>query len=272
MTTDILERVPASSGELIAYGPEPDHVGELRLPAGTGPHPVFIGLHGGFWRARYDRIHFGHACEALTARGFATWNVEFRRMGDGGGWPATFLDVGAAADALRDLAARYPLDLGRVYAIGHSAGGHLALWLAGRGRIPRTSELWRDDPLPLAGAVALAGAVDLRRTWELALSDNATGLLMGGAPADVPVRYAAGSPAELLPLGVPQALISGDRDTVVPIEVSRRYVMAAQAAGDDARLVALPGVDHFAVIDPESDAWPAVLDAILALAWNPQRT
>ena len=263
---DILEREPPDVGMRIAYGAEPRQFGDLRLPVGGGPHPVVIGIHGGYWRARYDLTHYGHVCAALTAAGIATWNIEYRRIGDSGGaWPGTFNDVAAATDFLRVLAPRYDLDLGRVVVVGHSAGGHLACWLAGRRSINVESPLYTADPLPLAGAVSLAGAVDLRRTWALGLSDNATGLLMGGSPADYPERYAAGSPYDLLPLGVRQFLLHGTADTTLPLEVSERYVRRASAKGDSATLLTLPDVGHFELIDPLAHAWPTVLSMTTAL-------
>jgi acetyl esterase/lipase len=266
MSDDILEREVSPADARIAYGAEPRQFGDLRLPAGGGSHPVVIGIHGGYWRERYDLVHFGHACVALTEAGFATWNIEYRRTeGGGGGWPTTFQDVGAAADYLRVIAPDFDLDLNSVVTVGHSAGGHLALWLAGRHTIAPTSPIYTDKPLPLAAAVALAGAVDLRRTWSLGLSDNATGLLMGGSPAEYPERYAAGSPYDLLPLGIRQFLIHGTADSDLPLEVSERYEQRAVARGDAATLLTLPDVGHFELIDPTSHIWPTVLSAITGL-------
>lgn len=263
---DILERAPPDAGMRIAYGAEPQQFGDLRLPAGAGPHPVVIAIHGGYWRARYDLTYFGHVCVALTAAGIATWNIEYRRIGDpGGAWPGTFTDVAAATDHLWTLAPQYDLDLDRVVVVGHSAGGHLACWLAGRHRILSESPLYSSDPLPLAGVVSLAGVVDLRRAFALGLSENATGLLMGGSPADYPDRYIAGSPYDLLPLGVRQFLLHGTADTNVPLELSERYVRRASAKGDPVTLLTLPDVGHFELADPLSHAWPTVLSMTTAL-------
>lgn len=263
---DILERSPPSGAHRIAYGSEPHQFGDLRIPIGDGPHPVVIGIHGGYWRAKYDLTYFGHACVALTNAGFATWNIEYRRTGEpGGGWPGTFQDAGAAADFLRDLAPTYNLSLGSVLAVGHSAGGHLALWLAGRHHIPDDSELYIPGPLPLHGAVALAGVVDLRRAWTLGLSENATGLLMGGSPDEFLERYTVGSPYDLLPLGIRQFLIHGTVDDSVPLELSERYVRRATAKGDLATLLTLPDIGHFELVDPNSSVWSTVVSVVTAL-------
>lgn len=263
---DILTRPPPPTDLRVPYGPDPNDFGDLRLPPGPGPHPVLIAVHGGYYRARYGLGYMGHLCADLTARGWATWNVEYRRLGQpGGGWPGTFLDVAAAADHLRALAGQHPLDLARAAAIGHSAGGHLALWLAARHRVPSASPLHAAAPLPIATAVSLAGVVDLRRAAELRLSDAVVHDLLGGTPTNVPDRYAAVSPYDLLPLGpaVRQVLIHGTADTAVPHELSERHAARARALGDDAHLVTLPGVDHFAVVDPRSDAWETVVHSLV---------
>lgn len=271
--TDLLDRLareaPAPVAR-VAYGQEPQQFGDLRLPQAASAHalyPVVIAIHGGYWRARYDLGYFGAVCGALAAAGLASWNIEYRRIGDpGGGWPGTFEDVAAATDALRSLAARYPLDLSRVVALGHSAGGQLALWLAARLRLPRASSLWQVNPLPLRGVVSLAGVTDLRRAWELRLSEGITSELLGGDPDQVPERYASGSPFDLAPLGAPHSLIHGTRDTDVPFELSQRYVERARTLGDDARLVPLEGLGHFEAVTPSTAAWRLVQGEILRLA------
>jgi len=238
---------------------------------GVGPHPVVMVIHGGFWRAQYSLEHIGHLCAALTAAGFATWNLEYRRLGDpGGGWPNTLLDVGRGADYLREVTAQYPLDLTRVLAVGHSAGGHLALWLAARHRLAADNELYPDHPLPLQGAISLAGVSDLISAWLLRLGNGAVGELLDGTPDTVPARYAAASPAELVPLGVPQVLIHGVRDRNVPFSMSQNYVARARAAGDHAILIPLAGMGHFEPIDPRSidprsGAWPMLLEGVRQL-------
>lgn len=248
-----------------AYGPAPSQYGELWLPLGPGPHPLIIAIHGGYWKAIYDLGYMGHLCAALAADGYACWNIEYRRVGEaGGGWPGTFLDVAAAADHARSLATTAPLDLNRVVTLGHSAGGHLALWLAARARLPAASPLCTPDPLPLRAAVALAGVVDLHLAdrWRLSDDGEATRRLMGGSPAQHPARYAAGSPAALLPLGLPQILIHGRADRMVPVRISRRYAAAAFRAGDPVQFFDLPDTDHFAIVDPASAQWDIVLAAL----------
>lgn len=262
MSEGILD-LPAPPGRHIPYGPAPSQFGELRLPSGPGSHPVVILLHGGYWRERYDLAYMRHAAQALTAAGFATWNVEYRRLGElGGGWSGTFLDVAAAADALRRLAPAHGLDLSRVVALGHSAGGQLALWLAGRSHISAGSPLRSPDPLPLRGVVALAPVCDLARAWEMDLSDGAVASLLGGSPAEYPDRYAATSPLELLPLGVSQTLIHGAEDEDVPPELSERYTAAAKAPNDDVDLITLPATGHFEPVDPRSPQWNTVLQTL----------
>src|SRR5262249_44049326 len=198
----------------IAYGADAQQFGELRRPVGTGTYPVVGVVHGGFWQSPYDLGLMVPVFEGLTKEGLATGDVEYRRVGDpGGGWPGTFLDVGAAVDHLRTLAPQHGLDVRRTVTLGHSAGGQLALWLAGR-RWIRDGELSRPKPLKVRGAVSLAGVVDLRRAYDLGF--EAVGRLMGGSPVDFPARYAAGCPAALLPLGGPPVLVHGTADPIVP--------------------------------------------------------
>jgi acetyl esterase/lipase len=251
------------------YGNEPHQFGDLYVPNEHSHHPTVILIHGGYWRARYGLDLMDRLAEDLVKRGYAAWNIEYRRVGNtGGGWPGTLLDVALATDYLRKLEAFYNLDLQRVVPIGHSAGGHLAFWLAARPRIPifarnellASSQLRGENeetplPLAIAGAISLAGVVDLEMAWQLHLSNDAVVELMGGSLTNVPERYAVASPAAMLPLGVPQVLIHGTSDDNVPIQLSITYTNTARVLNDQVTYIELEGVDHFDVIDPYSNAW-----------------
>lgn len=266
MSREILDLPPPQADIRLPYGSLPQQFGDLRLPATPPPHPLAITIHGGFWRARYDLAYFGHLAAALAGEGIATWNIEYRRIGEeGGAWPGTFLDVAAAADYARVLSPLYDLDLDRVIGVGHSAGGHLALWLAARPRIAAGSTVWSSDPLPLRGALSLGGVVDLQAAWDLGLSERVVGELLGGGPAVVPDRYAASSPAALLPLGVPHTLIHGTEDESVPYQIGAHYAARAREAGDQVELITLQGTGHFEPVDPRSTVWPVVPRAARAL-------
>jgi len=247
----------ANSPLRLAYGTDALQFGELYLPESEGPHPVVILIHGGYWRARYGLDLMDGLAEDLARRGFAAWNIEYRRVGNpGGGWPGTFQDIAQATDYLNELALTHNLDLKRVVPIGHSAGGHLALWLAARAHIPAASPISpRTEPLALTGAISLAGVLDLNLAYDLHLSNDAVVELLGTTPNDAPERYAAASPASLLPLGIPQVLIHGTADDNVPIQVSQRYAAAAHAAGDTLAYFEPEGVDHFDVIDAKTEVW-----------------
>ena len=245
----------------LAYDTGEWQFGELSLPETAGPHPVAILIHGGYWRARYGLDLMYELATDLAARGIASWNIEYRRVGNpGGGWPGTFLDVARATDYLSEIAPTYALDLSRVVPIGHSAGGHLALWLAARPRIPATSPIHpRTPPLTLTGAISLAGVLDLALAYELHLSNDAVVELLAGGPDEVPAHYQTASPAALLPLGLPQVLIHGTADEHVPIQVSQTYADTAQAAGDTIRYFEMEGVDHFDVINPTTEVWELIV-------------
>jgi acetyl esterase/lipase len=256
---------PAAGVVRLAYGLNRHQFGDLRLPSPQADalYPVVIGVHGGYYRARYGLSYFGHVMAALTEAGFATWNIEYRRLGyRGGGWPGTFQDVGTAADYLRTLAANYPLDLRRVLTVGHSAGGQLAAWLAARSRLAADNPLYMAQPIPVASVVSLAGVLDLRRAYLLRLSNGIVRRLLGGTPEQYPERYAAASPMDLLPLGVPQILIHGTEDSSVPYDFSASYQEAARAKGDNAQLITQQGAGHFEMVDPRSNEWRDVLHAV----------
>ena len=233
------------------YGDKRSQLGELYLPSGSDspPFPVAVVLHGGFWKAQYSRKLMRPLCHDLAARGWAAWNLEYRRLGrlSGGGWPTTFDDLGAGIDHLRVLQA--PLDLSRVVTIGHSAGGHLAALAATR---PGPS-------VSVTAVVAQAGVLDLERAWEWQLSSGVVRRLLGGTPEQQPDRYAAASPAERLPLGVPALLTHGGRDDIVPPAMSEEFHRRAGAGCD---LVVVPEEGHFGHLDPANPLWKAVVEWI----------
>jgi acetyl esterase/lipase len=249
----------------IPYGEDPLQFGYLRLPDGPGPHPVVVMIHGGCWLAQYGVEHVGRLAEALTRDGIATWSIEYRRVGDsGGGWPGTFLDVADGADHLEKIAREYSLDLSRVIAMGHSAGGHLALWLAARSRLPVGSTLFSESPLPLIGVVPLAAVPELESAHENRVCGHVVDKLMGGSPASLGNRYDQAVPARLLPLGVPQILINGAHDRAW-FEYGEAYAKKAKAAGDEVRFIVAPEAGHFELILPTTTTWPIVRKAVLSL-------
>jgi len=242
-----------------AYGPDPSQFGELTRPAGASRGTVVV-VHGGFWRARYD-LDLGRPLAAdLAARGWTAWNLEYRRVGDGGGWPTTFDDVAAGIDHLAAL----DVDTAAVVAVGHSAGGHLATWAAGRRQLP--------DGVPgagprvhLAGVVAQAGVVDLATAARQGAGGGAVLDLLGGGPDDLPERYRLADPIQSVPIAAPVLAVHARGDANVPFAQSTAYVAAAVRAGGRAVLREVDG-DHFTVIDPASAAWQVVVDALPALA------
>ncbi|HJR62744.1 MAG TPA: alpha/beta hydrolase [Gemmatimonadaceae bacterium] len=271
MTPMDLQAIPSSAPDLrVAYGEDSSQYGELRLPSGPGPHPVVVLVHGGCFKAAYatarDLAPMG---DALEANGIATWNIEYRRLGQpGGGWPGTYLDVGHAVDHLRTLARAHTLDLGRVVIVGHSAGGHLAMWAAARSRLPAESPLYMSDPLPVRGVIDLAGPVDMTANipgYQGLCRDSVITSLLGGTPATVPERYAHTSAIKLLPLGIPQVLIMGEHEDFVPRPLAEAYVRAAAQAGDSVRMIVIPGAGHFEIASPRASTWPQVESAIRSL-------
>jgi acetyl esterase/lipase len=235
---DILTDPPPPPADMrLAYGEQPLQFGDLRLPRGDGPFPLAVVLHGGYWQATYNLIHTGHMCVALAEAGIATWNVEYRRLGDvGGGWPATGDDVARATEFIGEL----PVDAGSVVLVGHSAGGQLALWVTRRAGFP---------------VVALAPVSDVRDSVERTGPDGAPARFVGES------HFEELSPLELLPLGARQIVIHGTADESVPYAMSERYVEAARG---EAELVTLEGAGHFELIDPQAREWPQVLAAIEA--------
>ncbi len=240
----------------IAYGTRPSAFGELYTPARAEHAGAVVIMHGGFWRARYG-LDLGRPLAAdLAARGYTCWNIEYRRVGNGGGWPATLEDVGAALDHLD----RLDVDTSRVVAVGHSAGGHLATWAAGRaalhagapGSAPRVA---------VSGVVAQAGVLDLTVAVRQRLGSGAVVEFLGGTPERVPDRYRIADPLAAVPLPAPVLCAHARADEIVPISQSEAYVAAVRAAGGAAALREVPG-DHYTLIDPAHSSWELVRDAL----------
>ena len=271
---DVLSRPAPPPDRTVRYGADADNVIDILLPReGAGARPLVVVVHGGFWRAEFDRTHTGPQASALAAEGYVVAVPEYRRVGQpGGGWPGTLDDTASWSDRVVDLVTTElgaeAVDPDRVVLVGHSAGGHLALWAAGRHRLPASSRWHLAKPLPVRGVVSLAGVCDLHLAAELGLGNRATPGLLGGDPRDVPDRYAQADPAAVVPTGIPSVLVHGADDREVPVEVSRRFAERAGGAGDDVRLVELPGSGHYEVIDPLSAAWPAVTAAIAEVAFS----
>lgn len=250
----------------IPYGNQPSQFGVLRMPEFPGLKPVVITIHGGFWQSKYGLEENDPLDEDLTSRGYATWNIEYRRVGEeGGGWPGTFIDVIDAVNHLTQIEERFQLDLSQVVILGHSAGGHLALWLASQINKVQMDDFNKTLLVPIQSVISLAGVSDLRKMWEIHEEkgiSSPVASFMGGSPQEVSERYWLASPIELLPLNVEQILIHGELDRHVPVELSIAYHRRAIQQGDKVRLIVLPEVEHFMVIDPSSSAWKSVIDAL----------
>lgn len=245
----------------IHYGEGALQFGDLRTPAGNGPHPVAVYIHGGCWLAEYDITHSNKLTAALADNGIATWSLEYRRVGDeGGGWPGTFQDIGRGTNYLREIAEEHNLDLDRVIVMGHSAGGHLALWAAARSRLPLAAPFNSTDSLAVRGVLALAPAADLGFLHEQQVCGHVIDKLMGGSPVEVPERYSWGDPVQLAPGAVRQLLILGKYDDAWA-PTGLRYFAAAEKRGDNIRKIVATESGHFEMIDPDSSTWPLVLDA-----------
>jgi acetyl esterase/lipase len=244
------EREEGDGVEEVAYGEDPSQVAELTRPDGESRGVVVV-IHGGFWRAAFDLSLGRPLAASLAAQGWTAWNLEYRRVGDGGGAPATFDDVAAGIDALAEVD---DLDLSRVVTLGHSAGGHLAVWAAGRAGTTG----WGDVRVPVTAAVSQAGVLDLAAAYDEGLGGGAVAALVGEAPGPA---YDEWDPRRQLPLDVPVRCVHATGDDIVPLSQSVSYVDAARAAGADAGLVEVDG-DHFTVIDTASDAWTRTLEVL----------
>ena len=268
LTPNDYQRFPTVEPDFrFPYGSRPQQFGELTLPRTAPPHPVIILIHGGGYREMYDLRPLGTVAKALAEIGFAVWSIEYRRHGNGGEFPRMFQDVAAAADYLRQVASKHNLDLKQVITMGHSAGGHLALWLAGRHRVDRTSPLYSKSPLTIHAVLALAPLADIRHGAEGENSSDALLSVMGGGPAAVPTHYRNGSPKELLPFSIPQTIIVGSED-VMMLENVKAFSDAATDLGDELRLIVLQNAGHFEIVSVEAAAWDVVSRAILRLHRN----
>ncbi|HWR14021.1 MAG TPA: alpha/beta hydrolase [Terriglobales bacterium] len=250
MSQDILEIRPPKPDQRVRYGDDPFQFADIRRPKRGGPSQAVMMIHGGFWRAKYDLEHTGVFCAALTDAGFTTVNLEYRRVGNpGGGWPGTVEDIQSAYKFFRQDAKEWGFK--KIVVMGHSAGGHLALCLAAK------------EPT-LDGAISLAGVLDLQKAYDLHLSNDAVVEFMGGTPAQSADRYREASPFDLR-ITVPQVVITGSADEVVPPEFSRRYVAEKRSKGEKVELVEIAEADHMAMVDPRTKAFPEILKAVKSL-------
>jgi acetyl esterase/lipase len=243
----------------IPYGPDPEQYAELTLPESSGstvPHAgVVVIIHGGYWRSKHTAELGRPGALDLAGRGFTCWNLEYRRAGNGGGWPETFNDISDGIDALGPASREHGLDLSRVTVLGHSAGGQLAVWAAARS----------GAAVPVTGVVSQAGVLNMAQALELELSDGAVRNFLGSSPADDGDRYRSADPLQLLPLSAPVVALHSESDSAVPLSCSTTFVNAALASGSPAELRLVPG-DHFAPITPGTPAWSAVVTALTQAA------
>ena len=259
-----IEALPQTPADhVIKYGADQHQFGELRLPAGDGPHPVVVFVHGGCWLADFDLNMAANLSGELAKAGIASWNIEYRRIGnEGGAWPGTMLDMSDAVEHLRELEKPYKLDLSRVVLMGHSAGGHLVLWYAAKKNLDKTSEFYSDNALNIRGVVPLAAISNIstyREEHDTQDCNTAVPGILGGEPTDLPERVAQLNPSQLLPLNVPVRMVHGSADVLVPLRQSTAFMLDARKAGDDIRLAVIDNAGHFDVIAPFSVAWKMVM-------------
>ncbi len=248
---DILSQPQPPPDQRVPYGADRNQFLEVRLPHAKAPHAVLLNIHGGYWRAEYDLAHAGHLCQALREAGVATFNTEYRRVGNaGGGWPGTFEDIRSAYRFVQQEHARFQLDLDRLVVMGHSAGGQLALCLAAHETSVRK-------------VISLAGVVDLKKGYALHLSHDAVAEFLGGKPDAVPEHYREADPMELSIAHAGQWLLHGTEDGVVPPEFSRDYFAQKKKAGESVELLQIPRAGHFELIDPASQAFRQVTSTVL---------
>jgi acetyl esterase/lipase len=257
---DLLERERPQPTAAVSYGPDQMQVVDLWLPSGKGPHPTVLMVHGGCWQTEIaDRRIMNWIADDLRRRGIAVWNIDYRGVDrQGGGYPGTFQDAAAAADALRTHAKTHNLDISRLVATGHSAGGHLALWLAGRHRLPEGSPLRTASPIPIHSVVSLGGLPDLEEAARPPGSGCGTEVIArisGG-------RFAETSVPRLAPLGVRQVLVNGLQDRIIPPAYAEGYARPMRAAGDKVKVRMVEATGHVELIAPESAAWKVAAEEI----------
>lgn len=257
---DLLGRAKVSPTHSVQWGPGATDIADLWLPEGAGPFPVVLMVHGGCWQKSIaDRTIMNWAAEDMREQGLAVWNIEYRGVDEeGGGYPGTFLDVAHAADALRDQATTYNLDLNRVAALGHSAGGHLALWIAARHKLPANSPMRMDNPLKLVGVINSGGLADLKASRGVTQRDCLADIydqLVGDISSTRAEVLSDTSPAEMLPLKVRQVSVNGHDDGIAPPVLGEGYTRRAKAAGDNADVVVVLSTGHVELIAPGSEAW-----------------
>ncbi|XAS69802.1 alpha/beta hydrolase [Micrococcaceae bacterium Sec5.7] len=242
------------------YGDDPSQWGELFLPDSAETRGVAVVIHGGYWRSQYGAELGEPLAKDLAAHGMAAWNLEYRRAGNGGGWPHTFEDILAGIDKLSEIAGEHSLNLCKVVALGHSAGGHLAVWAAGRAKLGRLGapdadrQIQRGDDagaVHLTGVVSQSGLLNLAQAERLDLSNGAVSNLLGGSSGKYPKRHQYADPMIAIPLAVPVYAVHGLEDDTVPLSQSETYAAAARTAGAPVQLLKVPG-DHFSVIDPKA--------------------
>ena len=266
LTPDSLSKIPVPGAtHTEPYGPDPLEYGELRVPKGAGPFPLVIIVHGGCWTSGFATLSYLRPLAAdLAAKGVASWNIEYRQIGDkGGAWPGTFQDWAVATDHIRALAKAYPLDLSRVVVIGHSAGASGALWIAARANVPAQSPIHGAHPLKIAAAIAIDGPGDLKAFIgpdQQICGGPVIAQLMGGSPAQVPARYAQANPIQLLPSHVPSTL---DAAVVLSPDAAQAYRAAATAKGDRVEVRAFSGIGHFDMLSPDTPTGKIVEAEIL---------
>jgi acetyl esterase/lipase len=265
---DLLGRGAPVATKKIAYGSDPDQFAELWLPAGRGPFPTVVMIHGGCWQESLPGVVLmSYLAEDMRKQGYAVWNIEYRRLGaKGAGYPGTFLDIASGVDYLRQIHQMYNLDISHPFIIGHSAGGQLALWVAARSKFKSTSLFYSANPFSFQAVITLAGINDLRAYRDngpMACGGPGTiDQLIGAANRSNEDPYLNTSPAAMLPLKVQQVIISGAQDPIVPSHFGRDYAALAKASGDDVRVVEIENAGHFELIDPQSDAWKKIKELL----------